>query len=269
MDPPVIRWAREHQIETEQPVSVSAAAFLARMRKIGPSVAVVVAFGQIFKSGLLSLPQQGCINLHASLLPRYRGAAPIQAAIVAGENVTGVTTMLMDEGLDTGDILLQQRVDIGTQEAAPELSKRLAEIGGGLVVDTLDRLEDGRLGPTPQHDEEATFAPRLQRSDGQILWSDESTSIFNRIRGLLPWPGTWSTLRGESVKILWGSPREAANSVPQAPGTFIGLEDRSLIVACGGSTSLAIHRLQRAGRKAVDATAFVNGERLEPGERFG
>ncbi len=239
------------------------------MREIDPSVAVVVAFGQIFKSELLGLPQRGCINFHASLLPRFRGAAPIQAAIVAGESVTGVTTMLMDEGLDTGDILLQRRVDIGARESAPELSERLARIGGGLVVETLEGLEDGSLDPTPQHDEGATFAPRLQRSDGHILWSEESNAIFNRIRGLLPWPGTWSTLRGESVKILWGSPRQASSSVMQPPGTFIDLEDESLIVACGGSTSLAIDRLQRAGRKAVDATAFVNGERLEPGERFG
>lgn len=265
----MIQWAREHQLETEQPVSVSASAFLSRMREIGPSAAIVVAFGQIFKSELLGLPQQGCINLHASLLPRFRGAAPIQAAIVAGESVTGVTTMLMDEGLDTGDILLQRRVDIGARESAPGLSERLARIGGELVVETLEGLEHGSLDPTPQHDERATLAPRLQRSDGHILWSEESNAIFNRIRGLLPWPGTWSTLRGESVKILWGSPRQASSSVTQPPGTFIDLEGESLIVACGGGTSLAIDRLQRAGRKAVDATAFVNGERLEPGERFG
>ena len=267
-DPPVIVSAREQGIETEQPASVADDRFLARLQELEPSVAVVVAFGQIFRRELLNLPTHGCINLHASLLPKYRGAAPIQAAIVAGERATGVTTMQMDEGLDSGDILLQRRVPIDDQETAAELAPRLARAGGDLMVETLDRLRAGSLSPSPQDDKLATVAPRLSKEDGRIDWDRSATEIFNQIRGLSPWPGTWSLLRDKSVKIVWATVRETSLSAAAPPGTVLGVELGTLNVACGGRSVLAVETLQRPGRKAVDGAAFVNGERLEHGERF-
>ena len=268
IEPPVVIQAKRQGLSTIQPASVSDPVFVDRLRSLQPTVAIVVAFGQIFKADLLDLPRRGCINLHASLLPRFRGASPVQAAIVAGEAVSGVTTMFMNEGLDTGDILLQKKVEIGVEETAPELSDRLATIGADLVVETLARLESDSLQPKRQDDDEATFAPRLTREDGRVDWSQGAKSIFDHIRGLLPWPGSWSLLCGKPVKILWGLPLAKASREHRSPGTVIGLEQGKLIVSCGEGTSLAIERLQRAGRRAVDAEAFVNGERLEPGERF-
>jgi len=268
IEPPVVKQAKRQGLATIQPASVSDPVFVDRLRDLGPAVAIVVAFGQIFKPNLLDLPRRGCINLHASLLPRFRGASPVQAAIVAGETISGVTTMFMDEGLDTGDILLQTEVEIGAEETAPELGDRLAKIGADLVVETLKRLEANSLRPTPQDDDEATFAPRLTREDGRIVWSQGAKRIFDHIRGLLPWPGSWTLLRGEKVKVIWGSPLAKASRGHWNPGTVVGLEQGKLIVSCGEGTSLAIERLQRAGRRAVDAESFVNGERLEPGESF-
>ena len=177
--------------------------------------------------------------------------------------------MMMDQGLDTGDILLQERVDIGATETAADLSPRLAKTGGDLVVKTLELLEVGGLVRRPQNNDEATFAPRLDRSDGRIDWTRSSAAIFNQVRGLIPWPGTWSDLRGEPAKILWGLPVEGSPPIEAAPGTYLGLKDQRLVVACGDATAFGVERLQRSGRKAVDAVAFANGERLESGERFG
>ncbi|MEJ2084400.1 MAG: methionyl-tRNA formyltransferase [Acidobacteriota bacterium] len=268
IEPPVVVQAKRQGLPTVQPASVTDPAFMDRLRDLEPAVAIVVAFGQIFKADLLGLPRSGCINLHASLLPRFRGASPVQAAIMAGETISGVTTMVMDEGLDTGDILLQKEVEIGSEETAPELGERLATLGADLVVETLNRLEDGAVQPKPQDDDEATFAPRLTRDDGRIVWSREAKRVFDHIRGLLPWPGSWSLLRGEPVKVLWGLPVATASSGHRDPGTVVGLEQGKLIVSCGEGTFLGVERLQRAGRRALDAEAFVNGERLEPGESF-
>lgn len=269
VDPPVIASATREGLDTLQPETVSEAGFLERIRALEPAVAIVVAFGQIFKKDLLALPTKGCINLHASLLPRFRGAAPVQAAIVAGERSTGVTTMLMDEGLDSGDILLQRQVDIGEQETAPDLGRRLSNIGAELVLETLNRIERGDLVAKPQDPSDATYAPRLKREDGRISWKRPAGAIFDQIRGLLPWPGCWSLLRDEPVKILWGRVAERAHLGPREPGTVLGLEDEGLFVACGEATGLFIERLQRPGRQAVEAKAFANGERLAVGERFG
>ena len=243
-------------------------AFLQQLRAIGPRVAIVVAFGQIFRTDLLELPTEGCINLHASLLPRFRGAAPIQAAILAGETRTGVTTMQMSEGLDSGDILLQEEVRIGDCETTPDLSRRLSEVGAELVVETIRRLDGGELTRRPQDEGEASLAPRLRKSDGCLDWRLQASEIFNRVRALKPWPGTSSRLRGETIKIDWGLELETASVEECEPGTVVDLTSRAVVVACGGGTRFGIERLQRPGRSAVDAAAFVNGERLEVGERF-
>jgi len=252
-----------------QPGDVREPEFLERLRELQPTTAVVVAFGQIFPKTLLDLPVHGCINIHASLLPRYRGAAPIQASIIAGDEVTGVTTMLMDEGLDTGPILLQKEVEIGAEETAGELAERLSVVGARLLIDTLAQRDRGSLHPRPQAQEEASVARRLRRSDGIIDWRVRSVSLFNQLRGLDPWPGVATTFRGQPLKILWGRPVSEVGVAAEEPGMILGLQGDLLWVSCGGATVFGVERVQKAGRKALSAKDFANGERLAAGERFG
>ena len=266
VDPPVAVWAREHGLPVIQPIKVRDPAFLGRAEELSPDVAVVVAFGQIFPPALLRLPKHGCVNLHASLLPRWRGAAPIQAAIAAGDPRTGVTTMLMEEGLDTGPMLLREETEIGSQETAGELSRRLADLGGRLMVRTLEAMERGEVVPQPQDGAEATWAPRLTRESGRVDWTLAASEIERRLRAFTPWPGLFAELRGEPVKL----PRVEVLQEPSTdpPGTILGLRESRLAVACGGHTVLGVSELQRPGRKALRASDFANGERLRGGESF-
>ncbi len=276
LEPPVAAWARARGLVVAQPERVRSPDFLAAAAAFAPDVAVVVAFGQIFPRALLDLPPHGCVNLHASLLPRWRGASPIQAAIAAGDVRTGVTTMRMEEGLDSGPILLQEETEIGPDETADELSRRLAEMGGGLVVRTLERLERGDLEPRPQPQEGVSYAPRLTRDSGRIDWRLEAREIHDRLRAYTPWPGLTAELRGEPVKVI--AARAADRASDAAPGTILGLrgdcdgdgdgDGDGLAVACGGGTVLNLTELQRPGRRPLPAAAFVNGERLRAGEVF-
>lgn len=267
-DPPVARWAREHGLEVVQPRKVREAEFLAEMRELSPGAAVVVAFGQIFPRALLDIPPYGCINLHASLLPKYRGASPIQAAVAAGEARTGVATMLMEEGLDTGPILLEEETEIGPEETAGELSRRLSEAGGRLVVRTLEELERGTLAPRPQSSEGITYAPRLTRESGRADWSVTARGLSDRLRAYTPWPGMAAALKGQPVKIVRARPLQDGGEDGVEPGTVLGLHDGLLAVACGGGTVLGVAELQRPGKRAQKAADFMNGERLRAGERF-
>lgn len=266
-DPPVAAWARERGLEVAQPERVRHPGFLEDVAALEPGVAVVVAFGQIFPRALLDLPRHGCINLHASLLPRWRGASPIQAAVAAGDAKTGVTTMLMEEGLDTGPILLQEETEIGPGETAEELARRLAGIGGRLMVRTLERLEQGDLEPRPQPAAGVTYAPRLTRDSGRVDWGLAAREIQDRLRAYTPWPGLTAELRGEPVKIVSAEPLDAAGN-GAAPGTVLGLRDGRLAVVCGGGGVLGVGELQRPGKRALPAADFVNGERLRAGESF-
>jgi methionyl-tRNA formyltransferase len=269
-DPPVVEWARKAGLSVVQPDDVRDSAFLEWMEALGPAVAVVVAFGQIFPKALLEIPTHGCINLHASLLPSYRGAAPIQAAIVAGEATTGVTTMQMGEGLDSGPILLQKGISIRPLETAGELSERLADVGAELMVRTLERIESGDVEPRPQMHSEATMAPRLRKTDGELDWQQTAARLFDRIRGVTPWPGAFSRLRDRPLKVLWGRVIEdQAVVVGTEPGTYLGLIESRMAVSCGEGTVLGLERVQRPGKKPVEASQFINGEPIEVGERFG
>lgn len=265
-DPPVARWAREHGLPVAQPEKVRDPAFLATLRELGPAVAVVVAFGQIFPRDLLALPRHGCINLHASLLPAWRGAAPVQASIAAGETRTGVTTMQMEAGLDSGPILLQEEVDIAPWETAGDLSSRLADAGAGLVARTLNRLAEGTLEAIPQDHALATHAPRLTRDSGLVNWALDARAIRDRLRAYTPWPGLTAELGGAPVKLTAVEVLEGETG--DAPGAFLGPRDGALAVACGGGTILGIRELQRPGRKPLRAADFANGERLRAGESF-
>ena len=266
--PPVARWAGERGLPVLQPERVRAPDFLAELAALRPAVAVVVAFGQIFPRELLRLPAHGCLNLHASLLPLYRGAAPIQAAIAAGDERSGVTVMRMEEGLDSGPILLQAETAIAPQETAGELSARLAALGARLMVAALDGLERGGLAESPQDAARATLAPRLRRASARAAWSLGAAELANQLRAHTPWPGMTAELRGAPVKLLRALPLPASPPGPPEPGTYLGLTPQGIAVACGAGTALAVAELQRPGRKAQRAGDFVNGERLRPGERF-
>lgn len=268
--PPVVEWALTAGLPVIQPIDVREPDFLERMGELLPSLAVVVAFGQIFPRALLEIPASGCINLHASLLPLYRGAAPIQTAIIAGETETGVTTMQMEEGLDSGPILLQREVAIGPQETAGELSKRLAETGAELILLTLEKLRSGSLEGRPQPHARATLAPRLRKSDGELDWRQSAPRLFDRIRGVTPWPGAFTQLRQRPLKILWGTVVEGtAPTRSSEPGSYLGLIDGRIAVSCGQRTILGMERVQRPGKRPLEASQFINGEPLEVGERFG
>jgi methionyl-tRNA formyltransferase len=266
-EPPVASWARARGLEVMQPERVRSRELLAAAAALAPDVGVVVAFGQIFPRELLTLPARGCVNLHASLLPRWRGAAPIQAAIAAGDARTGVTTMLMEEGLDAGPILLQEETEIGEEETAGELSRRLAEMGAGLMVRTLERLAQGDLEPRPQPAAGVTWAPRLTRDSGRIDWRLAARELHRRLRAFTPWPGLTAELRGEPVKVT-AAAELAGQDGGAAPGTFLGMRDGRLSVACGNGSVLGLCELQRPGRRALRAADFANGERLRAGEVF-
>ena len=265
-----MQWALQEGLSVVQPRDVRDPAFLARVAALEPAVAVVVAFGQIFPRALLEIPARGCINLHASMLPLFRGAAPIQTAIIAGETSTGVTTMQMEEGLDSGPILLQEAVAIGPRETAGELSERLAEVGAELMVKTLVKLESNDLETRPQTHADATLAPRLRKADGVLDWRQSAPRLFNRIRGVTPWPGASTELRDRPLKILWarvlgGTPFSTGSE----PGTYLGLVEGRMAIRCGDGTALGLERVQRPGKKPLEASQFVNGEPIEVGERFG
>ncbi len=275
--PPVARWAARHGVELLQPERIRAGEFLERLRALSPDLAVVAAYGRIFPRALLCLPAAGCVNVHASLLPAWRGASPIQAAIAAGDQVTGVTTMVMEEGLDTGPILMQQEVAIGPQETAGELSGRLAAAGGDLLLRTLDGMEAGVVAPRPQRHECATHAPMLRTADAVVDWTLHAREIGWRIRAHQPWPGARTRLRAEDVRILAARPAPSSSVTASGadwPGAFLGCGKvaelgRTALVRCGEGSALALERVQRPGRRPVGGVDLANGLRLRVGERLG
>lgn len=262
---PVKRAAMEAGVAVYQPEKIKSDASYEFFRRLAPDAAVIIAYGQIISQRLLEIPRLGWINLHASLLPKYRGAAPISWTIVNGEIRTGVTTMQVNAGLDTGPILLTAATDIGPDETAPELGGRLAEIGAALMVETLHRLERRELTPRSQDDSETSFAPLLKKEDGRIDWSQPAQAIYNRMRGLQPWPGTFTSFRGRTCHI-WGRPAQE-NKITAAPGSIV-LNKETFVVVCGCDTALRLESVQVEGRKRVTAREFASGARLQAEDRF-
>ena len=252
-----------HVFQPEKIKSESAQEFIA---KIKPDAIVIIAYGQIIPARLLDIPRLGWINVHASRLPKYRGAAPIQWAIISGETRTGVTTMRIDAGLDTGPMLERTEVEIGADETAPELSRRLAEAGAPLIVSTLGKLERGEIVPEAQDSSQATLARPLKKEDGATDWSLTAAQIYNRVRGLEPWPGAYTTFRGQTMQ-FWGR-RSQSGDAPGAPGSLRSSRD-GIFVACGSGTWLQLEEVQLEGRKRVRARDFANGARLGPSEKLG
>jgi methionyl-tRNA formyltransferase len=267
--PPVKQVAEQLGLRIYQPAKIKTDQVRTLFETLSPDVAVVVAYGRILPPWLLEMPRRGCINVHFSLLPKYRGAAPVNWAIARGETETGVTTMFMDPGLDTGPVLLQQRCRIGPDETALELLERLALIGAQLLTETLEKLEREEITPRPQDDWQASLAPLLKREDGYIDWQLTATEIRNRIRGFQPWPGAWTSLKGHRL-ILWrASVLPEATDPNSSPGTISQLAKDRLVVTCGKDSSLQLEELQLEGKRRLNVRDFLNGNRLEIGIQLG
>lgn len=265
-EPPVAEAARRLGLPLLQIEDVRDEQFLLTLEELRPDLAVVVAFGQIFRQRLLALPRFGCFNLHASLLPKYRGAAPIQAAVAAGEKTTGVSVQQMTRGLDAGPLLGAAAIEIGEHEKAEELFPRLAALGAGLLVETVGRLERGELAPQPQDESQVVLAPRYERQHGFVDFEQPARAVYDRWRGLSPWPGLTTELSGAPLKIVACRPLPGGSEAP--PGTLLGLVDGALAICCGGGTILGVLRVQRPNRPAIGAADLWNGEHLAGGERF-
>ena len=276
---PVKIQAMEYGIPVYQPAKVREASFVEVLQGMAADVYVVIAFGQLLPQAVLELPKYGCINIHASLLPKYRGAAPIQWCVIDGERETGITTMMMDVGLDTGDMLEKTVIPIEEKETGGSLHDKLSLAGGALILSTLKKLEEGTLVRTPQTDEGTCYAKMLTKSLGDIDWNQGAVSIERLIRGLNPWPSAYTMWNGKTIKI-WAADviagREAAeflseSGVPAetgtAPGTVVCSDKRGLVVCTGGGL-LSIRELQMEGKKRMDTPAFLRGYPIPAGDMF-
>lgn len=264
---PVKDAALEAGVPVYQPEKIKSESSLDYFKRTAPDAVVIIAYGQIIPASLIAMPRLGWINLHGSLLPKYRGAAPINWAIINGEKTTGLTTMQIDAGLDTGPTLLKYQTDIGPDETAPELYASLAEAGAPLLAESLKKLDRGEIQPQPQDNSQASLAPPLHKEDGRIDWFLPAPKIYNRTRGLQPWPGAFTTFRGALCRI-WGKPLKPV-AAGGTPGIILPTQEEGLLVICGSATVLRVDQIQIEGRNRMTAREFINGARIAPGERFG
>lgn len=263
--PPVKEYALSQGLTVHQPSKIKTEGALALFAEREFDAAVVVAYGRILPPAFLRAPRLGCVNVHFSLLPKYRGAAPVNWAVVRGERETGVTTMLMDEGLDTGPVLLQHSTEIEEGETAPRLLERLSHTGAELLVETLARFAE--IEPRAQRHEDATLAPILHREDGLIDWSLGAVEIEQRVRGFQPWPNAFTQFRGQKL-VIWKARNVFADPEELRPGQLMQARGDSLVVVCG-SGALDLVEVQVEGRKRVGARDFINGMHVQAGEQLG
>ena len=264
--PPVKQIALAAGIPVYQPEKIRGPEAEKILREIAPEAIAIIAYGQIIPARLLDIPRLGWINLHASLLPKYRGAAPIQWAIANGETKTGLTTMRIDAGMDTGEIALQEELAIGAKETTPELSARLSTAGALLMEKTLHGLADGSIKTRPQDHSLATAAPMLKKEDGWIVWKRTAAEIFNQQRAFTPWPGIHTKFRGQNCQLQLETTEGMRPEMEAGTPIWDGKELR---VVCGGGSLLRVLHVKVEGRKQVSAQEFENGARIAPGERFG
>lgn len=259
--PPVKEAALRLGLTVHQPERVRNPEVVAQLATMAPEAMVVVGYGQIIPQAILDIPPKGIVNVHASLLPKYRGAAPIQWAIANGESSTGVTTMRINAGLDTGDMLLKWETAIGPEETSPELSTRLAEAGARLLIETLQHIDT--IQPEPQDHSQATWAPVIKKEDGRIIWTKSAREIVNRMRAFTPWPGCYGFLRGQRLHI-W---KARVVSRVLSPGALV-VENRKMFAGCGGD-ALEVLELQLEGKKRMEVAAFLNGFSMASDEVLG
>ena len=267
LTPPPIKLLAEHAgIPIVQPAKMKDPAFLDILAGWAPDLIAVTAFGRILPSVVLNLPPKGCINVHGSRLPKYRGAAPIQWAVINGETETGITTMVMDQGMDTGPILLQEKLAILPTETAGELAARLAPVGGRLLVETIAKLQRGGLTPLPQDDAKATMAPLLKKEDGALDWQHDASAIVNRIRGLTPWPGAYTFYGAERWQI-WRAEPAYTGCTEAAPGSVLEVSKEGIRIAAGNG-SVMIRELQPASGKRLIVNQYLAGHDVKVGSRL-
>ena len=262
--PPVKTCALRLGLEVRQPLRIRHC--LDELAALEAAAMVVVGYGQIIPQSIIDLPRYGIFNVHASLLPKYRGAAPIQWAVANGETVTGVSIMQIDAGLDTGPVFEVGETPVGPEETSLDVSPRLAAMGARMMVDVLARVEAGQAIATPQDNSQATLAPILKKEDGLIDWNRTASEIHNRSRGFLPWPGAWTRFRGERLNVWKCLPAEGGSQA--APGGLFRA-GRRLFAACGGGTAIELIEVQQEGRKRVSAEAFMNGARIAGEDLLG
>jgi methionyl-tRNA formyltransferase len=263
--PPVKEWAIKNQIPVYQPIRVRGdKGFIEEIKALSPDLVVTAAYGQMLPKSFLGIPSLGCINVHASLLPEYRGASPIQQVLIDGRDKTGITIMYMDVGMDTGDIILQEELHIHTDENAEQLHDRLGTLGGETLQKALNLFEQGPIKGTPQDHEKASYCSKIEKSMGEIQWDNSSSSIRNLIRGLTPWPGCFTFYQGNRIKVWKASHREYLTKETLAPGTVLKADDANgLIVSCGQG-ALRIEELQGPGGRRISDLDFLRGKTIEP-----
>ncbi len=267
---PVKVLAMQHGLTIYQPVKVKEPEFLETVRQLAPEVIVVSAFGQLLPKALLDIPPYGCINIHGSLLPKYRGAAPIQYSILDGESETGITIMYMDVGLDTGDMILQEKLAISPEETGGSLFDRMAVLGADLLLAALDKLEDGTATRTPQDNDQATYVKMLNKEMGKLDFSQAAVKLERYIRGLNPWPSAYTILDGKTLK-LWKAevePNTSESAAKAAPGEIVDIRKDAIAVTTGDGI-LVIRELQLEGKKRMPVDAFLRGFPLQVGSRLG
>ncbi|MBI2485593.1 MAG: methionyl-tRNA formyltransferase [Deltaproteobacteria bacterium] len=262
--PPTRILAEKHRIPVLQPQKIKTEEFFNELKKLSPDLICVAAYGKILPKNILELTPHGCINVHASILPKYRGAAPINWAIIRGEKVTGITTMKMDEGMDTGNMLLKKEVPIDDEDTGESLSEILSHIGAELLIETIKLLKEGKLNAIPQDHSQATYAPMLKKEDGKIDWEKSAEDIRNLIRGSLPWPGAYTTLEGRLLKIYKAKVTDGNGK----PGEVIESNSGVLRVTTG-KDSLDILELQIEGGKRLKAEEFLRGKKIQQGTMLG
>ena len=262
--PPVKVCAEEFGIPVFQPEKIREEEYVEKLRSLNPDVIVVAAFGQILPESILNIPKYGCINIHASLLPKYRGAAPIEWAVIDGEKETGVTTMYMEKGLDTGDMIEKAVTEIGADETAEELRSRLADMGAELIISTLKNVISGNCSREKQDDSKSNYAVMLKKEMGKVDWNDPADKIERLIRGLQPWPVVYATLNDNNRKIYAASVEGDRDG---EPGEIVEVTKKNFVVKCG-SGSLRIKSVQPEGKKRMDSVAFLNGNKIEPGMKL-
>ena len=265
--PPVKLAALELGLHIYQPEKIRSESAQDFLKRVAPEAVVIIAYGQIIPARLLTIPRLGWINVHGSLLPRHRGAAPIQWAIAEGETVTGITTMQIDEGMDTGPTLLRREIEIGPNETAPELGARMSVAGADLIAETLVRFDRGEISAAAQDVASVSYAPILKKEDGRIQWEWPAQKIYNRMRGFTPWPGAFTTFRGQACQ-LRGRPDASSAPIDGHQTGEIISSSKQLLVVCGEGTRLSLESVQLEGRKKTSAREFANGARLAAGDRF-
>lgn len=264
--PPVKAWAREHGIDVHQPTKLNDGEFESWLRDQRPNVCVLAAYGRILKQPILDVPQHGFLNMHPSLLPKYRGPSPIQSAIINGETETGISIIRLSMDMDAGDIALQMVEPIRADDDGITLTERLAKRGARMIGEALNQLDSGTIAFRQQDPARATYCKLLTKDDGHIDWQRPAAEIHNLVRGALPWPGAYTSLNGDTIRVFKSAPVEDGNG--GEPGTVLDTKTGAIRVATGDGL-LAITNLQAPGKKAMDAAAFLRGHPLEPGTRFG